>query len=142
MLFLGLIPTRVFTSSLSSSPRVWVVNWFATIGFCLRHSEHCGSLRTLDVPIFVQRHLPATKTGRMSPLMRTSRTTPSGLKRVPGMPASGKEKFWRTDIGANPTVKRTWFPDANWAANLGKICWGILEYFNDFEVKRCGIRFL
>jgi hypothetical protein len=53
------------------------------------------------------------------------------------MPAPVEEKFWRTEIRANPTVKRTRLPRANRATNLGKICWRMLEFFDDLEIKLC-----
>jgi hypothetical protein len=50
------------------------------------------------------------------------------------MPATGKEKFWRTNIRANPTVQPTWLPRAHRAKNLGKIRRSILELFDDLEI--------
>jgi hypothetical protein len=55
------------------------------------------------------------------------------------MPATGKEKFWRTNICAQPTVKRARLPRAHRATNLGKICWRILELFDDLQIKLGGI---
>jgi hypothetical protein len=96
-------------------------------------------LRILDVPIFVQRHLPTPKTTGVPPLMRTFRTTPSGGKSVPGTTATGKEKFWRTNIHAHPTIKWTRLPSANRATNLGKIRRSILELLDNLQIEFGGI---
>jgi hypothetical protein len=96
-------------------------------------------LRILDVPIFVQRHLPATKTACVPPLVQAFWTTPSSNKCIPRTTATGKEKFWRTNIRAHPTVKRARLPSANWATNLGKIRRSILELLDDLEIKLGGI---
>jgi hypothetical protein len=78
-------------------------------------------IRTVFVPVRVQRPFGAIQARRPAPLMVATRTTASSRESVPARSAACIEIFRITAACAEPAVPRLGLPLAEWTANPAKI---------------------